>query len=83
MPDDVTLRQVTEVGIAERADRIVSVIAKAESPDSKNSTTVRRIRPVNHTSVDANTDSLPRANAADVPGHLKDLYVKSTSGRSA
>jgi DNA-binding MarR family transcriptional regulator len=83
MPDDVTLRQETEVGIAERADRIVSVIAKAECPNSENSTTVRRIRLVNDTSVDANTGSLPRANAAEVPGHLKDLYEKSTSGRSA
>ncbi|KAH3850267.1 hypothetical protein DPMN_092675 [Dreissena polymorpha] len=55
MPDDVTLRQETEVGIAERADRIVSVIAKAVSPDSENSTTVRRIRLVKDTSVDANT----------------------------
>jgi len=40
MPDNVVLKQETEVGMAEHVDSIVSVIAESESADDDNVMTV-------------------------------------------
>ena len=82
MPDNVVLKQETEVGMAERSDSIVSVIAESESADDDNVMTVQRLRMVKVSPIDEETSKLPRASAAEVPSHLENLYKTSISGRT-
>ena len=55
MSDDAVLKQETEVGMAERADSIVSVISECESADDENVMTVQRLRMVKVSNIDEET----------------------------
>ncbi len=79
----VMLRQDAEVGIAERIERVISVIAAEEDSDEvENQSSIRR---VGTTAVETGTLPHPGYEDTDptnVPEHLLDLYEKSTTGKS-
>ncbi len=79
----VMLRQDAEVGIAERIERVISVIAAEEdSEEVENQSSIRR---VGTTAVETGTLPHPGYEDTDptnIPEHLLDLYEKSTTGKS-
>jgi hypothetical protein len=78
----VTLRQDAEVGRAEKIELVLNTIAERENPNELvNFNRTRRVSTVNR---QENTRRLPfkAAIESEVPGHLKELFDKSTQGRS-
>ena len=77
---EVELKQDAVIGRAERVEKIISVIARAEDvEEGENRSAVRRIQ----LSQPQSKDSEPMVCAeADVPEHLTSLYKRSAEGKT-
>lgn len=77
---EVVLRQDAEVGVAERIERLVTVLAVNENEkETNNLESVRRITTSVRNQLQSNR--IQKGKAADVPEHLKNLYIKATDGK--
>jgi hypothetical protein len=80
---DVDLRRDAEIGVAERVERVVSVLATTENnPNENEPVSVRRIQLNQVNTRPVVGRSFDEASENEVPGHLKDLYAKSTEGKT-
>lgn len=81
-PMEVKLRQDAEIGIAEKIERVVSILLEKEHLDEEqNQTSVRRIQTSKPLET-LNNSKLPTAKEKEVPDHLKDMFQRSTVGRN-
>ena len=77
---EVTLKQDAEIGMAERIERLVSIVAEEEnSEENENLQSIRKIN-VNPNRAVTPDLTFDKAKAEDVPEHLKVLFTRSTEG---
>ena len=77
---EFVMRQDAEIGIAERIERIVSVVADAESEETSLES-IRRIN-VGPSKSEMVTPSFEKATEDEVPDHLQALFEKSAKGKT-
>lgn len=79
---EITLRQDAVIGMAEKIERVVSVLQKQENRnEDSNVCHIKRIqRRQEETNLGEN--QLPKAKPEDVPVHLKKLFEDSASGKN-
>ncbi|KAH3833899.1 hypothetical protein DPMN_107215 [Dreissena polymorpha] len=76
------LRQDTEIGRAERIERIVSVLAKEECTEDKwNHAAIRRVKTSQESARSDHIKSMPMSASKEIPEHLINLFERSTLGR--
>ena len=79
-PTEVDLKQDAEIGMAERIDRVVNVIAETESQED-NLKSVRRVN-LDQRQPDRGFQPFDRAKEKDVPVHLRALLERSAKGKN-
>ena len=79
---EVTLKQDAEIGMAEKIERLISIVAEEEnSEENGNLQSIRKIE-VNRNKATTPNLSFEKAKAEEVPEHLKTLFTKSTEEMS-